>query len=71
MLFSKISYELLEVTSNPEEDYAFMRMLPFQINYENLLLERTTDENDFEINQLLILLVRSLFVIGNVGPQAS
>jgi len=71
MLFSRISQELLEVTSNPEGEYAFMRMLPFEVDYENLLLERTADEHGFEINQLLILLVRSLFVISNVGPQAS
>ena len=71
MLFSKISQELLEVTSNPEENYAFMRILPFDVSYENLILERQVDENDFEINQLLILLVKSLHVIGNVGPQAS
>lgn len=48
-----------------------MRILSFDITYDNLILERQVDEHDFEINQLLILLVKSLHVIGNVGPQAS
>lgn len=48
-----------------------MRILSFDISYDNLILDRQVDEHGYEINQLLTLLVKSLLVIGNVGPQAS
>jgi hypothetical protein len=53
----------MEVFSNPEADYAFNRMFSFEADVRQFTMQRITDPEQgfYEINQLLILLVRSLF----------
>jgi hypothetical protein len=50
-----------------------MHMLSFDVEYAQLTLPSITDSESglYEINQLLILLVRSLFVFSNENPKAS
>jgi hypothetical protein len=53
----------MEVFSNSDAEYAFNRMFSFDADVRQFNMQRITDPEQgfYEINQLLILMVRSLF----------